>query len=418
MRILFISDNFPPETNAPASRTYEHAKRWVESGVDVTVLTCAPNFPEGQVHAGYRNVWRSVESVDGIRVVRVKSYITRNEGFVRRTLDYISFMFSAVFFGTFERRPDVIVGTSPQFFAAVAAWLLSIAKWRPFVFELRDLWPASIVTVGAMRAGFVTRVLEWMELFLYRRAEAIVSVTESFKSDLVERGIRKEKIHVVRNGVDLSFFGPREKAKDLAIELGVDGKFVVAYLGTHGMAHALENVLDAAELLANRPEIAFLFVGHGARKDELVASASRRGLRNTVFHDPVPKGRMPELWSVCDVALVHLKDDPVFATVIPSKIFEAFGMGVAVMVVQPAGEASDIVSSAGAGEWVAPENPAVLAEAITRWEQNRAMVAAFGERALLAAQNYSRDRQASAMCDILKAVAMQRSPQSVSASRK
>lgn len=209
MQILFISDNFPPEVNAPASRTYEHARRWVAEGTSVTVITCAPNFPKGVVHEGYRNSWRTVEYVDGIRVVRVKSYITGNEGFSRRILDYVSFMASAILFGLFEKRPDVIVGTSPQFFAAVGAWILSVLKWRPFVFELRDLWPASIVTVGAMKKGVAIRLLEKLELFLYRRARLIVSVTESFRDDLGSRGIDVSKITVIRNGVDPDVFKPQ-----------------------------------------------------------------------------------------------------------------------------------------------------------------------------------------------------------------
>jgi glycosyltransferase involved in cell wall biosynthesis len=327
MKILFLSDNFPPEVNAPASRTYEHAKRWLESGAAVTVITCAPNFPSGIVHESYRNEWRTVEYIDGIRVVRVKTYITGNQGFLRRILDYVSFMSSALFFGLFEKRPDIVVGTSPQFFAAVGAWLLSVAKWRPFVFELRDLWPASIVTVGVMQKGFAIRMLEKLELFLYRRADAIISVTESIKDDMVGRGIDGDKIHVVRNGVDLTRFQPKPKSLEMARQMGVDGKFVVAYLGTHGMAHALENVLHAAELLMDETEIAFLFVGDGAEKESLVGSARERGLTNVIFHGLVPKSSMPDLWSICDVALVHLKDDPLFSTVIPSKIFEAMGMG-------------------------------------------------------------------------------------------
>src|SRR5437868_7371956 len=144
MRILFLSDNFPPEGNAPATRVYEHAVRWVRDGHDVTVITCAPNFPEGRLYSGYRNAWRSIELLDGVRVVRVKTYIAANEGFVRRTLDYLSFMASGFVAGLFEERPDIVVATSPQFFCAVGAWSLAAVRRLPFVFELRDLWPASI----------------------------------------------------------------------------------------------------------------------------------------------------------------------------------------------------------------------------------------------------------------------------------
>lgn len=402
MKILFITDNFPPEVNAPASRTYEHAKRWVSGGADVTVITCAPNFPQGEVHDGYRNAWRTVEDVDGIRVVRVKSYITSNEGFAKRILDYASFMCSAFLFGVFEKRPDVVVGTSPQFFAVVAAWLLSLAKWRPFVFELRDLWPASIVTVGAMKKGIVIRFLEMLEMFLYRRAAAIVSVTESFKKDLESRGIDGRKIHVIRNGVDLTRFQPRPRSDAMASTLGLADKFVVAYLGTHGMAHALENILSAAAQLADEPDICFLLVGYGAQKQRLVERARELQLRNVVFHDTMPKDKMPELWSVCDVALVHLKDDPVFATVIPSKIFEAFGMGKPVMIVQPMGEAANLVQEAGAGEWIEPEKPQVLADAVREWKKDPDRLAAYASRSAAAAQSNSRDRLARDMLDILE----------------
>ena len=405
MKILFLSDNFPPEVNAPASRTYEHAKRWVTDGAEVTVITCAPNFPQGRVHDGYRNAWRTVETVDGIRVVRVKTYITSNEGFSRRILDYVSFMCSAVFFGLFERRPDIIVGTSPQFFAAVGAWLLSVAKWRPFVFELRDLWPASIVTVGAMKKGRAIRLLESLELFLYRRAAAIVSVTESFKEDLQSRGIDGGKIHVIRNGVDLTRYQPRPRSDTMAEHLGVAGRFVVAYLGTHGLAHALDNVLSAADRLRGEPEICFLLVGYGAEKADLVRRAAELDLNNVVFHDAMPKETMPEVWSVCDIALVHLKDDPVFSTVIPSKIFEAFGMGKPVMIVQPKGEASRLVEAEGAGAWVAPEDPQALADAVLQWKSDSSRIRSYGDQALAAAQRHSRERLAGEMLQALDSVA-------------
>ncbi len=397
MRILIVSDNFPPEVNAPASRTYEHAQRWVASGADVTVVTCAPNFPQGRVHDGYRNSWRSVEEIDGIRVVRVKSYITGNEGFARRIADYVSFMFSALLFGMFEKRPDVVVGTSPQFFAAVGAWLLSVGKWRPFVFELRDLWPASIVTVGAMQRGRVIRVLESLELFLYRRARLIVSVTRSFRDDLVSRGIDGDKIVVVRNGVDLSRFQPQARSVETANAFGVAGKFVVAYLGTQGMAHALENILQTADNLRDRVDISFLLVGDGACKKGLRDMAASMNLENVVFHESVPKEQMPDLWSICDVALVHLKDDPVFETVIPSKIFEAFGVGKPIIIVQRRGEAVDLVESCDAGEWVPPEDPKALADTVVRWSEDPKALAEMAAAAAKAARLHSRDRLAAEM---------------------
>lgn len=154
MKLLFLTDNFPPEVNAPASRTYAHCKEWVNNGVDVTVITCAPNFPQGKVYKGYKNKLYQTENMDGIKVIRVWTYITGNEGFIKRTLDYISFSVFAFGAGLFQKF-DLIVATSPQFFTALCGRTLSFWKRRPWVMEVRDLWPESIKTVGVDRKSVV-----------------------------------------------------------------------------------------------------------------------------------------------------------------------------------------------------------------------------------------------------------------------
>lgn len=402
MRILFLSDNFPPEGNAPATRLYEHATRWVRAGHDVTVVTCAPNFPEGKLFPGYRNAWRQVETVDGIRVVRVKTYITANEGFLKRTLDYLSFMLMGFLLGMFERRPDVVVATSPQFFCAIGGWALSVVKRRPFVFELRDLWPASIVAVGAMKKSLTIRLLEKIELFLYRRAKAIVSVTQSFREDLVARGIDREKIHVVINGVDLDRYEPQARDAALAEEFGLAGKFVAGYMGTHGMAHALPKVLEAAERLRDRADIAFFFAGSGAGRARVEQIVAERGLSNVRLIPRQPKERMPSLWSLCDLAIVPLRDTPVFATVIPSKIFESMGMGVPILMSLPEGEATDIVRGTRSGVCVPPENPEAMAAEIERLADAPEEMAQLRTLARAAAPGFSRDVLAKSMLDVLQ----------------
>lgn len=411
MRILFLSDNFPPEGNAPATRVYEHAVRWVRAGHAVTVITCAPNFPEGRVFEGYRNRWRHVEDVDGIRVVRVKTYIAANKGVVRRTLDYLSFMFAGFLAGLMERRPDVVIATSPQFFCAVGGWALAAVRRRPFVFELRDLWPASIVAVGAMHRGRAIRMLERLELFLYRRASAIVAVTNAFREDLVARGVERAKIHVVINGVDLGHYRPRPRDAALAQEFGLADHFVAGYLGTHGMAHALDKVLAASALLGGRQDVAFFFVGSGAARAGVERWVADHHATNVRLIPRQPKSRMPALWSLCDVAIVPLRDAPLFATVIPSKIFEAMGMGVPIAMSLPEGEATAIVRAAGAGVCVPPENPQALADAIVRLADDRELRRRLGSAAAAAAARYSRDAQAARMLEVLAQVtAVEREP--------
>jgi glycosyltransferase involved in cell wall biosynthesis len=403
MHILFLSENFPPETNAAATRVHERACYWARDGHSVTVLTQAPNFPQGRLFEGWRNRWRGVETVDGIRVVRVKTYIAANEGVLRRTLDFVSFMASAVLFGLFEKRPDVVCATSPQFFSAVGGWMLAALRRAPFVFELGDLWPASIVAVGAMRDGPVLRTIERLELFLYRHAAVVVALTRAFKHDLTERGVPAGKIAVVINGVDAMRYGPRPRDAALAAALGLQDRFVVGYVGTHGMAHALEGVLDAAEALQGDDRLRFLFAGPGAAKAGLMADAKRRGLGNVAFLEAQPKSRMPQVWSLCDVALVHLKDTPVFAEVIPSKIFEAMAMGLPILLAAPEGEATRIVRDAAAGICVPAENPAALADAVRTLADGDAARKTYAAASLAAAPRYSREYQAHAMMAALEA---------------
>ena len=394
MRILFLTENFPPERNASAARVYERACYWVKWGHEVTVLTCAPNFPEGKVFPGYRNRWYQAEMVDGIRVVRVKTFITANEGIVLRTLDFLSFMGSAIVVGLFQKAPDVVISTSPQFFAAIGGWSLAGLRGKPFIFELGDLWPASIAAVGAMGENVFLHWMERLELFLYRRSAAVIALTSSFKDDLVRRGIPRGKIAVVVNGVDLPRYAPRPRDLELAKTYGLDEHFVVGYIGTHGMAHALDKVLDVAERMERLPDVRFLFVGGGAGKAKLEEELAKRKLKNVVLVSPQPKERMPEFWSLCSVALVHLKDTPVFQSVIPSKLFEAMGMGLPILLASPKGEASSIVEKEEAGLWVPAEDPAALEQGILRLKDDGAFYRLCASRSHDAAPRYSRERQA------------------------
>lgn len=402
VRILFFSDNFPPETNAPATRLYEHASHWVSMGHEVTVLTGAPNFPEGKVYPGYRNRLCQIETIDGIRVVRVKTYITANEGFFKRTIDYMSFMAASFIAGLFQPRPDVVVATSPQFFAAVGGWALSSVRGLPFVFELRDLWPSSIAAVGAMRSGFIIKALEKVEVFLYSRASLIISVTKAFKRDLVARGIDPSKISIVGNGVNLDKLKPGEKDRSLAQNYGLSDAFVVGYIGTHGMAHALNRVLDAAESLKDVHDLRFLFVGSGATKESLVMDAKKRGLNNVIFVPNQAKDSIQSFLRLCDISLITLKNTPVFETVIPSKIFESMGMGLPIIIACPRGEASAIVEEEKIGLWIEPENPVALAEAVLFLKKNRALLGAFAKQSREAATRYCRKRLAGNMVYLLE----------------
>lgn len=404
MRILFFSDNFPPESNALTARLYEHAMYWIKAGHQVTVVTCAPNFPEGKLMAGYKNRWRQVEDMDGIRVVRVKTYMSANKGFLKRMIDFMSFMVVGAFFGMFERKPDVVVATSPQFFCALGGMAVALLRRKPFVLEVRDLWPDSIVALGAMRRNALIRSFECMERFLYRRADSIVAVTQGVQRGIIDKGIDPGKVHLVINGVELSLYGASSSDREMASNYDLKGKFVVGYLGTHGLAYALNEVLDAAKLLEARSDIAFFFAGSGINREAIEMRAKSMRLTNVRMVPRQPKEMMPALWDMCSVALIPLKANDFFSLTLPAKMFEAMGSGVPLLFSGPRGEATEIIEETGAGICMPPEDPQALADAICRLADDPLQVKEMRDAARVAAPAYSRQVQAMRMEDVLRAV--------------
>lgn len=322
MKILFVSHYFPPEVNAPANRTHEHCRRWALDGHDVTVITGVPNHPRGRIFEGYRNRWIQEETVDGIRVIRTWMYLTPNAGFLRRIANYLLFALTAVLASRRASRPDVVVATSPQFFCGVAGAIIARLKRRPFVLEIRDLWPKSIVELGQLGPGPILSALEALERWLYRSASGIVVNTRTFHDHITARGVASESIELVYNGIDPAMFKPRPKNLELLARHGLADRFTIAYVGTLGLAHGLTLLVDVAERLAARSEIQFVLIGDGADREKLEADVARRGLRNFHMLGLQPRDAMPDWIASIDVLLVMLRDLPVFETVIPSKIFE------------------------------------------------------------------------------------------------
>lgn len=395
MNVLFFTDHFYPEMSAPAGHVYERAKLWVEEGHDVTVITNAPNTPRGRVYEGYSNAWRFVEELDGVRVVRVKTYVAPNEGTFRRVLDYLSYMVSSFVNALFEARPDVVISTSPHLFVPVAGVAAAAAFRVPHVFEVRDLWPASIAATTRLGRGRIYQMLECLELFLYRRSRRVIAFTPAYVEDLVQRGVPENKIDLVLVGANLQLFTRPDPDHELAGQLGLEDRFVVGYLGTIGLAHGLDNVLSTAKLLRNSP-VTFLFVGEGAEKDALIRRAEAEELTNVVFVPRQAKEEVPRYWSICNAALVHLKDDPVFETVIPSKVFEAMAVGLPIVYVGPRGEGSRIVEAEEAGIVVPSSDPEAFKDAVVRLATDVDDAGRLSANSAASARKYSREAQAEA----------------------
>lgn len=411
MHILFLSHYFPPEVNAPAARTSEHCRQWVADGEDVTVITCVPNHPHGKIFPGFRNRLFQRSWWEGVRVLRVLTYITPNEGFLKRTANYVFYMMAATVAALFTRRADVVVTTSPQFFNGLAGYLVSIVHRAPWVLEVRDLWPESILELGAIKNPQIIALLHAMARFAYRKADHIVVVTEAFRRNLLSLGIPSEKITVIKNGADLSVFKSAPRDEGFLAANGLQGRFVASYVGTHGLAHGLEVILEAAQLLRDRHDIGFLLVGDGADRRRLLAKRDEMGLKNVVMLDLQSRDRMPAVWSATDASLIVLRDKPVFRTVIPSKMFETMAMKKPI-ILGVAGESRQMVESADLGLCIRPEDSRSLAEAVRRLADDAALATRLGENGYrYVTQNHDRVVLARIFDALLRTIATAHRPE-------
>ena len=397
MKLLFLSDNFPPEVNAPATRTMEHCKEWVKAGHEVTVITCQPNYPIGKVYDGYRNSWKTKEVINGITVIRVWTYITSNKGFAKRILDYISYSITSFLAGLFLKC-DIIVATSPQFFTALSGRTLHFFKRKPWVMEVRDLWPDSIKSVGAMNDGIVMRYFSKEELWCYRSAKKIVVVTDTFKSVIADKGIPEDKIHVIKNGSDTSLFFPRAKSPELLKKYGLEGKRVLGYVGTIGMAHKIDFLIDCVKGL---PEYKLMILGEGAEKETLQKKVKDEGVENVFFVDAVPKEKVGDYIALQDIALVNLRRDPLFTTVLPSKIFETAAMQIPILLGVD-GEARRLVEGYNAGLFYEPEDKKDFLEKLDLLANNTSVYEACKAGGEKLAKDFDRKELAGKMLKVIE----------------
>ena len=405
MRILLLTDNFVPETNSPARRAYEHARVWAATGHSVTVITSVPNFPVGRPLPPYRNRLHQRERMDGIDVIRVWTLLAPNRGVIRRSLDFLSFALAGLIGGLFERC-DVIVASSPQLLTGLAGWWLAAVKRRPWVFEVRDIWPDSIVSVGMMKDNLFIEALRVLERRLYRHATRVVAVSSGIRERLLARGVPAEKLGVVPNGVDLGRFGGEKQDYKLRGSLGLQGKFVAGYVGTHGMAQGLETVLDAADRLRGR-DMHFLFVGAGARREAIVARATAMNLDNVTFIDLVPIEMATEYLRLCDVVLIPLKRTDQTDITLPGKLFEAAAVGKPI-IVSAEGASAELVQQYRAGVVVPPEDPKALADAVVRLREDSSLRERLSAGSLAMARDFDRDCFAQQMLDLISLAAAAR----------
>jgi glycosyltransferase involved in cell wall biosynthesis len=408
VNILYVSQYFPPEMGAPAARAVELARHWRGMGHSVTVLTGFPNHPTGLVAPEYRSRLRRLvmnEDFDGVNVVRTWLWPLPNRKAYERILNYTSFWLSASLCGMFLPRPGIVIATSPQLLVGLAGFWIAAWKQAPFVFEVRDLWPESLEAVGMGKPGSLLHRPLWdAARFLYRNADHIVVVTRPFQDHLRERwGVPPERVSVMENGVETNIFTPNAADPNLRAQLGLAGKFVVAYIGTLGIAQRLDTVIDAAETLkTSAPQAAFLFVGEGADKERIQSLARARRLDNLIFLGQQPRERIPAYICAADACLVPLKRTGLFTTVIPTKLLEFMSCARPV-ILGVDGESRRLLQEANAGIFVEPENASQLAEAILRLANDPALIASLGQNGRrYVVENLAREATAERYLDLLK----------------
>lgn len=404
MRIAYFCQYFVPESAAPAARVSELARAWADARHEVTVVTGIPNHPTGVVPEAYRGVAFRRERLGKVDVWRNWLYATPNEGFVKKTLSHLSFMLSTLVLSVPRLRGhDVLIVSSPSFFVVITV-CLAHWMWRiPYVFEVRDLWPGVFVELGVLKNRLLIRVLEGLEMFLYRRAAKVVVVTESFRDMLVGRGLRPGSVAVITNGVDAAMFRPdSEEGQSVRRQHGLGDEFVVLYIGAHGISHALECILDVAKQFESDGSVRFVFVGDGAGKQKLTAKALSMGLKNVLFLPSQPRASVPGWYNAANVVLVPLRNIPLFETFIPSKMFEILASERPI-VASVRGEARRILERSLGALVVDPEDVAGITGAITQLKDNAVLCARLGRagREFVLAQ-YDRRVLAHRYLDVLR----------------
>jgi glycosyltransferase involved in cell wall biosynthesis len=410
MKILYVSQYYPPEIGAPAARVSELARAWAALGHEVSVLTGFPNHPDGKIPPEYRRYWRRLwmrDDCDGVRVYRTWLLPLPNRRSWERMLNYSSFCVSAVLRGIMMPRPDVLIATSPQLLVGVAGMVVAKVKRGPFVFEVRDLWPESLEAVGVSHRGSkLYRIIERIAATLYNHADFIVTVTPPLKKHLEESWrIPSRRVALVINGVDEKLMKPGAEHSEVTEEFGLDGRFVVSYVGTLGNAHGVETLLECAGLLESAAlDVRFLIVGAGAEREKLERLVRERKLNNVQLVEPQPRARVPKILAASQACVVLLKRSELFRTAIPTKMLEMMACGRPV-VLSAEGESAALLARAGAGICVAPEDSRGLAEAILLMRSDAALRERCGRNgAAFARRELTRSSTAARYLEILEAL--------------
>lgn len=399
MHILLIHQAFVALDEPGGTRHHELARYFAEHGHRVTIIASPISYLTGK--ARHLKIPWVEKQTDGelITILRAYTYPSLHRSFAYRMISFFSFMVSSFVIGLGVKQVDLVWGTSPPIFQSLTAWALARLKRTPFLFEVRDLWPAFAVAVGVLRQPILIRLSEWLEGFLYRRANLVVVNSPGFVQHVQSRGAHR--VELVPNGTDTTMFNPLVDGKAFRRAHGLEDKFVALYAGAHGLSNDLEVLLVAAKRLQPRKDITIVLLGDGKDKPALQAQAAREGLDNILFLPPIPKLEMPSALAAANACIAILKPLELYKTTYPNKVFDYMATGKPVLLAID-GVIREVIENAGAGIPVPPGDPDALAAAILRLADNPKVAHRMGEQARLYMEtHFDRASLASKFMDLM-----------------
>lgn len=401
---ILIHQAFASKDEPGGTRHFELGRRLVAQGQKFTIVASDVSYQTGKrIVPKVKLVTESNE--EGVRILRAYTYSALHKSYFSRVIAFLSFMATSVLVGVNAGEPDVIMGTTPPIFQAVSAWLLSVLRRRPFLLEIRDLWPEFAIDIGLLKNPILIRCARWLEHFLYRRADCLLVNSPAYRDYLIGKGVPARKIRLIPNGVDAQMFDPEQRGAAFRQEYGLEDRFVATYAGAIGMANDLDVLIAAAVALAERKDIHILIVGDGKERKRLEDEAARLGLDNLTFTGSFAKSQMAEILAASDACIAILRNIPMFTTTYPNKVFDYMAAGRPTVLAID-GVIRAVVEDANGGIFVPPGNSQLLAEALARLADNPNEAASMGKNArAYVIQNFNRDEHADQLAEVISEVA-------------
>ena len=401
MHTLLIHQAFVSPDEAGGTRHYELARHCVSCGQRFTIVASGLSYLTGQPSTERKGLI-SRQEIDGVRVLRAYTYPSLHRSFFWRVVSFLSFMMMSVFAALRAGPVDLVMGTSPPLFQAASAWLVSVIRGRPFLLEVRDLWPEFAIDMGVLKNPILIMLSRWLESFLYARANHLLVNSPAYRDYLSGKGIPRAKISLIPNGADASAFDPAAQGERIRRRWKLNGHFIVTYAGALGLANDITTVLKAADRLRHQSQIHFLIVGDGKERTNLEAMARKLRLPNVTFTGALPKSEMPELLAASNACLAILKDIPMFRMTYPNKVFDYMAAGRPTILVID-GVIRDVVEAAGGGIFVRPGDDLSLAEAVQTLGRDHGRLQQMGQSSrAYVIEHFNRHRQANDFVKLLQ----------------